>query len=197
MSQFRAYLGLYWDKKLAINFIPGTETQTWIQMSRKKVGSQILLAINKQNNMHTTPPHTHIALIIPRPKGIGSRHTCDNRWFNCKESQWKKNNLSALVIPLPTLLNDRFINPPQMSLVSQQSSSSSQNTTPDPQASSITGHTSADLSNTMPPPFTKKRNHNICVFMVDVSNLALAQWQNNAIMLLQHYHKFCNTTDPL
>ena len=30
--------------------------------------------MNKQNNRHTTPPQTHIAFIVPRPKGIGSRH---------------------------------------------------------------------------------------------------------------------------
>ena len=38
--------------------------------------SWILLATNKQNNRHTTPPHTHIVLIMPSLKGIGSRHKC-------------------------------------------------------------------------------------------------------------------------
>ena len=48
-------------------------------VAKKKIGSHLLLAINKQNNMHKTPPQTHIAFIIPRPKGIGSRRTRDNR----------------------------------------------------------------------------------------------------------------------
>ena len=33
-----------------------------------------LMAIKKQNNSHTTPPQIHIAFIMPRPKGIGSRY---------------------------------------------------------------------------------------------------------------------------
>ena len=35
-----------------------------MQLSRKKVGSNLFLSINKQNNMRTTPPHTHISFII-------------------------------------------------------------------------------------------------------------------------------------
>ena len=32
--------------------------------------------------------------------------------------------------------------------------------------------------------------------MVDVYKLTPAQQQQHAVMLLQHYHKFCNTNDP-
>ena len=39
-----------------------------------KIGSHFLMAINKKNNRHTTPPQAHIAFIMPRPKGIVSRH---------------------------------------------------------------------------------------------------------------------------
>ena len=105
----------------------------------QKIGSHLFLAINKQNNMHTTPLQTHISFIMPRPKGIGSCHTRDNRCFNCKYCHSKSNALSSLVIPVPPSLNDLVINPPQLSSVRQQSSSSSQNITPESQASSRPG----------------------------------------------------------
>ena len=95
----------------------------------EKVGFHILLAINKQNNMHATPPHTHIAFIMPHPKRIGNCHTRDNRCFNCKYSHSNRNELSSLVIPVPRPFNDSVINPPQLSGVCQQSSRSSHNTT--------------------------------------------------------------------
>ena len=52
-------------------FIPGNKTQTLLQLLCTKLGSHLLLAINKENNRHTTPPQTHIAFIMPRTKGIG------------------------------------------------------------------------------------------------------------------------------
>ena len=107
-------------------------------------------AINKQNNMHTTPPQTHIAFTMPHPKVIGSHHTFDNRCFNCKESHSKRNELISMVIPVLPPLNYLVINRPQMSLVIQHSPRSSQNTTPGSQAYSIPGWTSDDPSNTMP-----------------------------------------------
>ena len=151
--------------------------------------------INKQNNMHTTPPHTHVAFIMPPPKDIGSLHNRDNRCFNCKDSHSKRNNLSSPVIPVPPSLNYSVNNPPHLSLVCQHSSSSSQNTTPESQASLIPGRTSADPSNTMPPPFTKDGSRNIYGCMVYVSKLTPEQRQQHAIMLLQHYHKLCNTNN--
>ena len=32
------------------------------------------MAINKQNKRHTTLTKTHIVVIMPRPKGVGSHH---------------------------------------------------------------------------------------------------------------------------
>ena len=32
--------------------------------------------------------------------------------------------------------------------------------------------------------------------MVDVSKLTLAQRQQHAVMILQHYHELCNTNEP-
>ena len=92
---------------------------------------------------------------------------------------------------LPTL-NNSVINPPQLSLVLQQSSSSSQNTTPESQTSSIPDHTSPDTSNTMPPPSTNNGIHNIYGCMVDVSKLVPEQQQQHAVMLLQNNQKLCN-----
>ena len=129
---------------MVINFIPGTVTQTRLQLLRKNIGSNLLLVINKKNNMHTTPPHTHIAFIMPRPKGIVSCHTRDNRCFNCKTSHSKRNEWSPLVIPVHPPLNDSVINTPQMSSVRQHPYSSSYNTTPESQDSSIPVRNSPD-----------------------------------------------------
>ena len=98
-----------------------------------KVGSYLLMSMNKQNNRHTKPPQTHIAFIVPRPKGIGSRHKSetgknqgrqrttprDNRFFNSKDSNSNSNEMSSPVIYVPPPLNDSVINPPQLSLVCQ------------------------------------------------------------------------------
>ena len=100
------------------------------------------MAINKQNNSHTTPLNTCIVFIMPFLKGVGSRHRSgtgnnqgrkqtaprDNQCFNFKDSRSKRNEFSSPVIPVPHPLNDSDINPPQMSSFSQQSSRSSQNT---------------------------------------------------------------------
>ena len=92
--------------------------------------------------------------------------------------------------------NDPFINPTQMYLVRQHSSSSSHNTTDELQASSIPGRTSPDPSNTMPPLSTNNGSRNIYGCVVDVSKLTPAQRQQHAVMLLEHYHELCNTNDP-
>ena len=214
--------------------------------------------VNQQTkNRHTTPPQTHIAFIMLRPKGIGSRHksgtgnnhgrkrttprdnqcfnrkdshsninelsspvihvppplnnsvinlhhlpsVCqqsykssqntprDNHCFNSKYSNSNINQLSSPLIPLPPPLNDSVINLHQLSSFFQQSSSSSQNTTPELQAYSIPGCTSPDPANTIPPPSTKNGGLNIYGFMVDVSKLTLTQRQQHAVILLQHYHE--------
>ena len=100
------------------------------------------------------------------------------------------------MIPLPPLLNDSVFNPTQLSLVCQQSSSSSPNTTHELQASSIPGRTSPDPSNTMLLPSTKIGSFNIYGHMVDVYKLTPAQQQQHAVMLLQNYHESCNTNCP-
>ena len=96
----------------------------------------------QKNNRHTTPPQTHIAFIMPRPKGIGRCHksgTCNNqgrkkttphhsRCYNRKESHSKRNEFSSPVISICPTLNNSVINTPQLSLVGQQSSRSSKNT---------------------------------------------------------------------
>ena len=124
----------------------------------QKVGSRLLMAINKQNNRHTKLPQTHIAFIMPCTKSIGSRHNSgtgnnqgrqrttprDNRCFNRKDIHSKSNKLSSLVIYVPSPLNNSIINTPQLSLVRQESSSSSHTTTPELQASSITSRNSPD-----------------------------------------------------
>ena len=203
---FRSYLWLYWDKSLVLNFNSGTKTQTRLHLLVQNVFSRILLSINKQNKRHTKPPQTHIAFIMPRPKGIGSRHKigtggnhgrqetahCNNRCFNLNDSHSNINELSFTVIHIPPPLNDSVINTPQVSSVCQQSSSSSQNTTPEPQDSSIPGGTSPDPSNTVPPPSTKNGSCNIYGCIMDVSKLTPAQRQQNSVMLLQYYHNLCN-----
>ena len=72
----------------------------------QKVGSHILLAINKKNIMHTTTPQTNIAFIMPHPRGIGSRHNRDNRCFNFKYIHPKSNELSSMLIPVNPSLNN-------------------------------------------------------------------------------------------
>ena len=120
----------------------------------------------------------------------------DKRCFNSKDSKSKSNELTSQVIPVPTPLNDSVINTPQLSSVCQHSFSSSHNKTHELQASSIPGWTSPDPSNTMPPPSTNNGSRNIYVYMVDVSKLKPSQQHQHAVMLLQHYHKLCNTNDP-
>ena len=96
----------------------------------------------QKNSRHTKPPQTHISFIVPRPKGIGSRHKIktgnnqvrkqitphDNLCYNRKESHSNINELSSTLISVSTPLNNLVINPPQLSSVGQQSSRSSHNT---------------------------------------------------------------------
>ena len=87
----------------------------------------------------------------------------DNKCLDRNHMKSKRNELSSPLIPKLPPWNDPFINPTQMSSVSQQSSSSSPNTTHELQASSILGRTSPDPSNTVPPPSTNDGNRNIYV----------------------------------
>ena len=45
-------------------------------------------------------------------------------------------------------------------------------------------------------PSTNDGSHNIYGCMVDVSKLTPVQRQQHAVMLLGHYHEWCNTNDP-
>ena len=120
----------------------------------------------------------------------------DNRHFNRNNCHSKSIEMSLPVISVSLPLNNLVINPPQLSLVRQQSSSSSPNTTNELQAYSIPGSTSPDPSNTMPPPYTNDGSRNIYGCMVDVSKFTLAQRKQNAVMLLEQYHELRNTNDP-
>ena len=116
-----------------------------------KVGSHLLMAIDKQNNRHTTPPQTHIAFIIPRFKDIGSCHKSgtgnyqgrqqttphDNPCFNRNDFHSKRNELSLPVIYVSSPLNNSVIHPYHLSSVRQQSSISSHNTPHDNRCSNI------------------------------------------------------------
>ena len=108
----------------------------------KKIGSRLLMDIDKQNNRHTISPKTYIVFIMPRSKkGLGRCHKSgtrknqgrrrttprDNRGFNRNECHSKRNELSLPVISVSLLLNNSVINPPQLSSVCQQSSRSSHN----------------------------------------------------------------------
>ena len=108
----------------------------------------------------------------------------------------KSNELSSLVIPMLPPWNDPFINPTNLSSVCQRSSSSSPNTTHELQDSSIPSRTSPNFSNKMPLPSTNYGSRNIYGCIIDVSKLTLAQRQQHAVMLLQHYQELCNTNYP-
>ena len=139
---------------------------------------------------------SQLSLVGQQSSRSSQNNPHNNQWFKSKYSNSKSNELSSPVIPVPPPLNDSVINPPQPSSVCQQSSRSSHNTTHELQDSSIPNRTSPDPSNTMPPISTNNVSRNIYGCMVDVYKLTLTQRQQHAVMLLQHYHKFCNTNDP-
>ena len=95
----------------------------------------------------------------------------DNQYRNSNHSKSNRNELSSPVIPMLPPWNDSVINLTNLSLVCQQSSSSSHNRTHELQASSIPNRTSPDPSNTMPLPSTKNGSGNIYGCMFDVSKL--------------------------
>ena len=138
----------------------------------------------------------HLSLVRQQSSSSSYNTPCDNLCFNIKDSNSNSNELPSPVIPVLPPLNDSVINPTQLSLVCQHSSSSSHNTMHELQASSIHGRTSPDSSNNMPPPSTKNGSRNVYGCMFDVSKLTPSQRQQHAIMSLHHYHEFCNTKDP-
>ena len=145
------------------------------------------------NNSVINPPQ--LSSVCQQSSRYSHNTPRDYKCLNSNHSNSKSNELSSPVIPMLPPWNDPIINPTQLSSVCQQSSSSSHNTTHELQASSITGWTPPDLSNTMPPPSTNNGGRNIYGCMVNVSKLTRAQRQKHSVMLLQHYHEFCNTND--
>ena len=153
--------------------------------------------------IYVSLPLNNLVINPPQPSSVcqqSSRYSPnsprDNKCLDSNHIKSKSNALSSPVIPTLPPWNDPFINPTQMSSVHQQSYRSSPNTTHELQAYSITGQTSPDPSNTMPPPSTNDGSHNIYGFMVDVSKLTPAQRQQHAVLLLEYYHELCNTNDP-
>ena len=104
------------------------------------------------NNSVINPPQ--LSSVCQQSSRSSYNTPCDNKFLNINHSNSKSNELLSPLIPMLPPWNDPFINPTQLSLVCQQSSSYSHNTTHELQATSIPGRTSPDPSNTMPPPST-------------------------------------------
>ena len=109
------------------------------------------------NNSVINPPQ--LSSVCQQSSRSSPNTPHDSKCLGSNQSNSKSNELLSPVIPMLPPCNDPFINPTQLSLVHQQSSSSSLNTTHDLQASSIPGRTSPDPSNTMPPPSTNNGSH--------------------------------------
>ena len=146
------------------------------------------------NDSVINPPR--LSSVCQQSSRSSHNNPCDNRYFNFTGSHSKINKLSSPVLPVPPPLNDPVINIPQLSSVCQHSSRSTQNTTPESQASPIPCQTSDNPSNTMPPLSTNNGSRNIYGFMVDVSKLTPAKQQHYAVILLHNYHELCNTINP-
>ena len=146
------------------------------------------------NNSVINP--TQLSLVCQQSSMSSHNTPRDKKCLNSNHINSKSNDLSSPVIHMLPQWNGLFINQTQLSLVSQQSSRFSHNTTHELQASSIPGRTSSDPSNTMPPPSTNNGSRNIYGFMVGVPKLTPAQRQQHSVMLIQHYHELCNTNDP-
>ena len=146
------------------------------------------------NNSIINPPQ--LSSVCQQSSRSSPNSPRDNKCLDSNHINSKSNELLSPVIPTLPQQNDTFINSTQLSLVRQQSSISSPNTTHELQASAIPSRTSPDPSNTMPPPSTNNGSRNIYGCIVDVSKLTLAQRKQHAVMLLQNYHELCNTNDP-
>ena len=158
------------------------------------MSSRVISFSPQLNNSVINPPQLSSDF---QKSSISSHNTpCDNGCFNTRDSNSKINEFSSPVIPVTPVLNDLVINPLQLYLVCQHSSSSLDNTTHELQDSSTTGRTSPDPSNTMTLPFTNNGSCNIYECMVGVYILTPAQQQQHSVMSLQHYYELCNTNDP-
>ena len=82
--------------------------------------------------IYVSPPFNNSVINQPQLSSVGQQSSRSsqntprgNRWFNIKYSNSKSNDLSSPVIHVYPPLNNSVINPPQISLVGQQSSISS------------------------------------------------------------------------
>ena len=141
--------------------------------NKNEFSSPVISVSPPLNNSVINPPQ--LSLVRQQSSSSSYNTPRDNWWFNTKDSNSKSNGLSSPVITVPPPFNYPLINPPQMSLVCQQSSSSLHNTTHELQASSIPGRNSPDPSNTCHrcPPRTK-----VTIFM-DAWLPCLSWHQNN------------------
>ena len=163
-------------------------------LNSNKLSSLVIFVYLSLNNSVVNPHQ--LSSVCQQSSRYSQNTPRDNRCFNSKDSNSKSNDFSSPVITLPPPLNDLVINPPQLSSICQQSSSSSHNTTHELQDSSIPGPHSPDPSNTMSPLSTKNGSHNIYGCMSDVSNLTPTLLQQYSLMLIQNYHELCNINDP-
>ena len=126
---------------------------------RNKLSLPVISVYPPLNNSIINP--YHLSSVCQQSSRYSQNIPRDKRCFNSKYSNSKSNKFPSPVINVPPPLNDSVINPTQLSLVCQQYSRSSHNTTHELQYSSITGRTSPDPSNTTPPPFTNNGSCNI------------------------------------
>ena len=159
-----------------------------------KLSLPVIFVSLPMNNSVINPPQ--LSSVCQQSSSSSHNTPHDNQCLNSDQINSKSNELSSPVIHMLTPWNDSVINPTHLSLVREQSSRSSHNTTHELQASSIPRRTSPDPSNTMPPPSTNNGSHNIYECIVDLSRLTPAQRQQHTIMLHQNYHELCNTNDP-
>ena len=89
---------------------------------RNKLSSPVISVSHPLNSSVINPPQISS---VGQQSSRSSQNTPRDNWcFICKDSNSKSNEVSLPVITVPPPFNDSVINPPQMSSISQQSSSS-------------------------------------------------------------------------
>ena len=97
-------------------------TRKDIHLKSNEFSSSVISVSPPLNNSVT---NTHQLSSVVQQISRSSQNTlCDNRCFNNKDSNSKSNELSSLVIHLPSPLNDSVNNLPKVSSVRQQLSRS-------------------------------------------------------------------------
>ena len=100
-----------------------------------KFSSPVISVPTSLNNSVINP--TQLSSVFQQSPKSSHNTPRDNQCLNSNHSNSNRNELSSPVIPMLPPWNDSVINPTQLSLVRQQSSSSSHNTTHELHASSI------------------------------------------------------------